>query len=123
MAEQLVEVPTNPAYVLLVIASSVLGGGGGPQRFLPEQSSTASVAEQIVEISVPRGDLHGLRPGHSLQRTVEQIVDNPVPRGRRGGGGGLQGFRPRQVPTASSSLPGAVDEAFHVCGVRPPVRT
>ena len=77
-AEQLVEVPTDPAYSLLVIASSVLGGEHRLQGFHPEQSSTApQFAEQIFEIPVPRGYLQGSRPGHSvhsLHRTVEQIV-------------------------------------------------
>ena len=72
-AEQLVEVPTDPAYALLAFASSVLSGG--LQGFLPGQRKAVS-----------RGDL--LR----LQRTIEQIVNTPVPRGCSGGSGGLQGF-------------------------------
>ena len=32
---------------------------------------------------------------------AEQIVDNPVPQGRRGGGGGLQGLRAGQGSTAA----------------------
>ena len=40
-------------------------------------------------------------------------VDIPVPHGRDGGGG-LQGFLPRQFSSASSShSPGAADEALH----------
>ena len=40
----------------------------------------------------------------SLQRTVEQTIDIPVPHDRcgRGGGGGLQGFSPGQGSTAYS---------------------
>ena len=71
------------------------------------------------------------------QQSAGQIIDIPVPRGRRGGGGGLQsflpvqnsaapsqqivdipvrsaglqGFRPGQVSTASASLPRSADEA------------
>ena len=57
LAEQLVEVPTDPAYALGALISSALGGG--LQGSLPEQDS--------------------LR----LQRAVEQILNNPVPQGRR----------------------------------------
>ena len=52
-------------------------------------------AEQIVDIPVLRGrggsgggGLQGFHPGYGPQRTVEQIVDNPVP------GGGLHGSLP-----------------------------
>ena len=55
-AEQLVEVPTDPAYSLGALISSALGGG--LQGSLPEQDS--------------------LR----LRRAVEQIMDIPVPLGR-----------------------------------------
>ena len=37
----------------------------------------------------------------SLQRTVVQTIDIPVPRVRGGGGGGLQGFRPGQGSPAA----------------------
>ena len=66
MVEQLVEVPTEPGYVLVVIASKVLS-----RRellgFLSGQGSTAS--------------------GSGF---LEEIVDNPVPQGWREGGGGLR---------------------------------
>ena len=50
--------------------------------------------EQHVDIPVPRGrgrlaGLQGSSPGQSSTAFVEQIVHIP--------GGGLQGFRPRQV--------------------------
>ena len=80
-AEQLVEVPTDLAYALLALASSVLCGG--LQGFLPGQSTAVS-----------GGGLFRLR------RTVEQIVGTPVPRGRSGSSGGLQGFSPAQGSTA-----------------------
>ena len=74
-AEQLVEVPIDPADALGALISSALGGG--LQGSLPEQDS--------------------LR----LQRAVEQLLNNPVPQGRRRRGGGLQGSRPGQNSTAA----------------------
>ena len=50
-------------------------GGGGLYGFLPEQNSTASVAQQLVD------NLQGLHPRQGSQRTDEQIVDIPVPGG------------------------------------------
>ena len=75
LAEQLVEVPTDPAYAFGALISSALGGG--LQVSLPEQDS------------------------FRLQRAVEQILNNPVPQGRRRRGGGLQGLRPGQNSTAA----------------------
>ena len=46
-------------------------------------------AEQLVEVPT-------IISYSSLQRSVEQTIDIPVPRVREGGGGGLQGFRPGQ---------------------------
>ena len=49
------------------------------------------MAEQMVEVPTV------LSPSLHQQRFAEQIVDNPVPRGRGGSGGGsLQGFLPGQ---------------------------
>ena len=78
LVEQLVEVPTVVSY------SSLL------QR----------TVEQHVDIPVPRGrgrlaGLQGSSPGQSSTAFVEQNGHIP--------GGGLQGFRPRQGSTASSS--------------------
>ena len=64
----------------------VEGDFAGLQNFSPEQSSTASGAEQIVDLP---------RQG---SRTANKIVDILV------SGGGLQGFRPGQSSTASSSF-------------------
>ena len=98
-AEQLVEVPTIISYSSLLQRTDELivdipvpgrggGGRGGFQGSHPGQSSTAGVAEQIVEIP-GRGDPQGFLPRQStLQRTVEQFVDIPVP-----AGGGLHGIR------------------------------
>ena len=77
------EVPTDPAYALGALISSALGGD--LQGSLPEQDS--------------------LR----LQRAVEQILNNPVPQGRRRRGGGLQGLRPGQNSTAAD-----VEQIVHI---------
>ena len=98
-AEQLVEVPTESAYSLAVIAVQALG-----------RRAAAALAEQIVYNPVPQvrrgggGGLQGLRAGQgSTVADVEQMVDIPVPLGRWEGGGGVQGFLPGQGSTASSS--------------------
>ena len=105
-AEQLVEVPTIISYSSLLQRTDELivdipdpgrggGGRGGFQGSHPGQSSTAGVAEQIVEIP-GRGDPQGFLPRQStLQRTVEQLVDIPGP-----AGGGLQNFRSGQGSSA-----------------------
>ena len=92
MAEQLVDVPTVVSY----------------------SSLQQQTAEQIVDIPVPgraggggRGGLQGFLPKqNSAAFYVEQTVDIPVPRS-----GGLQGSRPGQGSTASSSHVGAADGA------------
>ena len=96
-AEQLVEVPTEPVYVLMVLASKVFSRREHA-RILSGQGSTASGSEQIVDTPVPQsrrwrgGGLQGLRPGqNSTAADVEQIVDIPAR-------GGLQGFPPGQGP-------------------------
>ena len=78
-AEQLVEVPTEPMYALAVVASKVFSRRE-LRGILSGQGSTASESE-----------------------LSEQIVDNPVPQGRRGRDGGLQGSRShaRQNSTAA----------------------
>ena len=97
-AEQLVEVPTIVSFSSLqqrtveIIDIPVPGRGGGGrggfQGSHPGQSSTAGVAEQIVDIPACGGP-QGFPSGQStLQRTVEQFVDIPVP-----AGGGLHGIR------------------------------
>ena len=111
MAEQLVEVPTD---MLVVVQQTVdipvpgahgSFGYGGLQGFLPEQSSSPSSVEWIIDIPVQgggaarRGSLHGFHPGQSsLQPSVEQNVENPVRCE------GLQNFLPDQGSTASSAV-------------------
>ena len=51
-------------------------------------------AEQLVEVLT-------IISYSSLQRSVEQNIDIPVPQVRGGGGGGLQGFRPGQGSPAA----------------------
>ena len=90
LGEQLVEVPTQPWYVAMVLASKVYSrrelrriiaglerGGGGA-----------------------RGGLQGSRAGQNSTEYLEQIVENPVPQVRREGGGGLQGSLPVQNSAA-----------------------
>ena len=71
------EVPTEPVYALVVVASKVISRRE-LRGILSGQGSTASGSE-----------------------LYEQIIDNSVPQGRRGGGGGLQGSRARQNSTAA----------------------
>ena len=62
--EQLVEVPTEPAFVEQTVDIPVPRGRGRRlQGFHPEQSSTVSVVEQKVDNPVPGGGLQGSRPG------------------------------------------------------------
>ena len=86
LAEQLVEVPTEPAYVLLVLASKVCS----------------------------RPELRALYSGQGSTASGSRVVDNPVPQGRGGGGarGGLQGSRARQNSTAN--LGQIVDKVFQI---------
>ena len=84
----------------------VLGGCfgyGGLQGFLPEQSSSLSPAEQIIDIQVPGRGVSGYRglqsfhPGQSsFQPSVEQIIDIQVPGRGVSGYRGLQSFHPGQ---------------------------
>ena len=96
-AEQLVEVPTELVYVLMVLASKVYSRRE-LSRLLSGQGSTASGSEQIVDNPVPQGrrrrggGIQGLRPGqNSTAADVERIVDVPAR-------SGLQGFPPGQGP-------------------------
>ena len=121
LAEQLVEVPTQPWYVAFVLASKVCsrrelqriiaemqgsGGGGargGLQGSRAGQNSTANL-EQIGEIPVPqdrggggaRGGLQSSLPEQNSAAVVEQIVDIPARRG-------LPDFLPGQGSSSSSS--------------------
>ena len=108
LAEQLVEVPTIVPFSSLqriveqTVDNPVPGRGGriaGLQGFLSGHSSTASGAEQIVDLPVG-GGLQGFLPRQiSLQRTVKQLVDIPA-------GGGPQ----LPDPDASSSSAVSRDE-------------
>ena len=77
LAEQLVEVPTEPVYVLMVLASKVVS-----RRGLRGQGSTAS-GSRVVDNPVPqgrggggaRGGLHGSRARQKSTANLEQIVD------------------------------------------------
>ena len=82
-----------------------------PKIFLdrvPQRSALrrAQKAEQLVEVPTDPGyslaviavQAIGLSAAMAL---AEQIVDNPVPQIRRGGGGGLQGFRAGQGSPAA----------------------
>ena len=100
MAEQLVEVPTEPGYALAVLASKFYS-----RReicgILSGQGTTASGAEVIVDTPVPQGRRGSgggpqcfLPEQSPAASDVEQIVDIPACRG-------LQGFLPEQSPAAS----------------------
>ena len=128
LAEQLVEVPTQPWYVAFVLASKVCsrrelrqiiaglqGGGGGARRGLQGsragQNSTAYL-EQIVENPVPLvrreggRSVQGSLPVQNSAAVVEQIVDIPARRG-------LPGFLSGQGSASSSSRwHDVVDEDF-----------
>ena len=62
-----------------------------PKRFPRRRTRKA---EQLVEVPT-------IISFSSLQRSVEQNMDIPVPRVRGGGGGGLPGFRPGQGSSAA----------------------
>ena len=89
-AEQLVEVPTEPVYVAVVLASKVYSRRE-IRRVLSGLGSTASGSR--VDSPVPqgrggggaRGGLQGSRSGQNLSAHLEQIVEIPVPQGRGGG--------------------------------------
>ena len=63
-----------------------------PQRLVERRPP--QTAEQLVEVPT-------ILSYSSLQRAVEQTIDIPVPQARRGGGGGLQGFRAGQGTPAA----------------------
>ena len=69
----------------------------------PNVVSLIDVIRHPVEQTVRGGRIGGLLgflPGQSYSLSAEQIVDNPVPRFRRGFGGGLHGLHPGQSSTA-----------------------
>ena len=129
LAEQLVEVPTIISNPLLLLLQALLehkqrtveqnvdipavggsGAGGGLSGFLPEQNYSMTV-EQIVDNPVPRrvcaGDLQGFPSGQGSTAFSEQIPEFPDP------GGGRHDFQPVQGSAASSSdSPGQAGEGF-----------
>ena len=102
LVEQLVEVPTDPVYVVLVLASKVYSRRE-IRGFLSGQGSTAS-GSRVVHNPVPqgrggggaRGGLQGSLPVQNSAAVAEHIVDIPARRG-------LSDFLPGQGSTASSS--------------------
>ena len=81
----------SPAPVVEYISPST--AVEGHQGFLPEQNSTASVAQQLVDT------LQGLLPRQGSQRNVEQLVDIPVP-GEGPDYGDHSGLHPGQGSTS-----------------------
>ena len=65
-----------------------------PRHRMVHLAHPPQTAEQLVHVPT-------IISYSSLQRTVEQTIDIPVPRVRGGGGGGLQGFRPGQRSPAA----------------------
>ena len=94
-AEQLVEVPTQPWYVAMVLAEKV---------FSKQEIRRILAGMQGRGGGGARGGLQGSRAGQNSTSYLEQIVGNPVPQGRRSGGarGGLQGSLPVQNSAAVS---------------------
>ena len=94
MAEQLVEVPTNPGYALAVVASKLFS-----RREIRE---ILSGVPQGRGGGGARGGLQGSRAGQNSTAYLEQIDENPVPQVREGGGacGGLQSSLPEQNSAA-----------------------
>ena len=132
-AEQLVEVPTESACALAVVAVQAVGlsaamalaeqivdkpvpqvrrgGGGGLQGFRAGQGTPAADMEQIVYFPVPlgwrrrSGSPQGSLPGRGSTAILEQIVDIPAREG-------LQGFLPGQGSSSSSQLHDDTDDGI-----------
>ena len=103
LAEQLVEVPTKPGYALAVVASKLFSRRELRGIFLG-QGSTASGSVQVIDIPVPqgrRGGRGGLQGSLARQNsTAVEVEQNVDIPACRG----LQGFLPGQSSTASSSV-------------------
>ena len=130
-AELLVEVPTEPAYALAVVAVQAIGlrvamalaeqivdkpvpqvrrgGGGGLQGFRAGQGTPAADMEQIVDFPVPlsrrrrSGSPQGSLPGRGSTANLEQIVDIPAREGLQGFLPG-QGFLPHRVDCMTAQM-------------------
>ena len=90
LAEQLVEVPTNPGYALAVVASKVCSRRELRQIIAGLQGRGRGA----------RGSLQGSLAGLDSAENLEQIVENPVHHVRREGGGSVQGSLPVQNSAA-----------------------
>ena len=90
LGEQLVEVPTQPWYVAMVLASKVYS----------RRELRRTIAGLERGGGGARGGLQGFCAGQNSTEYLEQIVANPVPQVRREGGGGLQGSLPVQNSAA-----------------------
>ena len=83
-AEQLVEVPTQPWYVAMVLAEKVFS----------KQEIRRILAEMQGRGGGARGGLPGSRTGQDSTANLEQIGEYPVPQVRWEGGGSVQGSLP-----------------------------
>ena len=94
LEEQLVEVPTEPWYVAMVLASKVYSRRQ-IRRILqgldPQGRGGVWCSWRVFKVLVL---------GQNSTEYLEQIVEIPVPQDRRGGGGGLQGSLPVQNSAA-----------------------
>ena len=95
LGEQLVEVPTQPWYVAMVLASNVYS-----RREIRRILQGLDPVSQGRGGGGARGGLQGSRAGQNSTEYLEQIVENPVPQVRWEGGGGLQGSLPVQNSAA-----------------------
>ena len=90
LAEQLVDVPTQPWYVAFVLASKVCSRRELRQILAGLQEGGGRA----------RGGLQGSRAGQNSTASGSRVVDNPVPQVRREGGGGVHGSLPVQNSAA-----------------------
>ena len=87
----------------LPLHGSLRAADSGQLVEAPNVVSLIDVIRHPVEQTVGGGRIGGLPgflPGQSYSLSAEQIVDYPVPRFRRGFGGGLHGLQPGQSSSA-----------------------
>ena len=101
--EQVIEVPNMSTPTLC--PRTVLSVPQTAEQLVdaPNVVSLIDVTRHPVEQTVGGGRIGGLPgflQGQSYSLSAEQIVDNPVPRFRRGFGGGLHGLHPGQSSSA-----------------------
>ena len=97
MAEQLVEVPTEPGYALAVVASKVFSRRE-LRGILSGQGSTASgseLHEQMVDIPARRG-LQGFLSGQGSTASSLRRLHDDADEGIQRGGRGVSHFSPAQ---------------------------